>query len=322
MDELTAWLIEGEPWVQYRTRMDLLDQSETHRQVVQARQAMLADPQVRAVVKQAAELSSTVISNHKSAGHPLHRLVFLTDLGLRADDPGLKKMVTSLLKHPADTGAFQVLMNIPPRYGGSGQDQWAWALCDSPLVLYALVKLGLGGDARVQHAAEFLAGLVSENGWHCIVSPELGKFRGPGRKDDPCPYATLATLQALAAMPEWRDGQACRTGAEALLTLWDERRECHPYMFFMGTDFCKFKAPLVWYDIVHVLDVLTQFPWLRRDRRLHAMAEIVQAKADAQGRFTPESVWEAWKDWEFGQKRAPSRWLTLVVRRALKRLQS
>lgn len=30
------------------------------------------------------------------------------------------------------------------------------------------------------------------------------------------------------------------------------------------------------------------------------------------GRMTiAESVWMAWKDWEFGQKKTPSRWLTM-----------
>ena len=85
----------------------------------------------------------------------------------------------------------------------------------------------------------------------------------------------------------------------------------------MGTDFRKLKAPLVWYDIVNVLDTLSQFPFLRQDARLREMAACVCAKADAQGRFTPESVWQAWSDWEFGQKKIPSRWLTLVIARAL-----
>jgi hypothetical protein len=77
---------------------------------------------------------------------------------------------------------------------------------------------------------------------------------------------------------------------------------------------------LIWYDILHVTDVLTQFPWLRGDKRLREMAAMVEAKADEQGRFTPESVWKAWSEWEFGQKRAPSPWLTLMAQRMLKRL--
>ncbi|TET84929.1 MAG: hypothetical protein E3J37_02935 [Anaerolineales bacterium] len=50
------------------------------------------------------------------------------------------------------------------------------------------------------------------------------------------------------------------------------------------------------------------------------MVAMVKFKEDEHGRFTPESVWRAWKDWDFGQKREPSTWLTLLARRMLNRL--
>jgi hypothetical protein len=192
-------------------------------------------------------------------------------------------------------------------------------LCDAPLVLYALLKLGLEADPRTQAAVQHLMDLIRENGWPCGVTSDLGKFRGPGRKADPCPYATLVALKALSQVPELRDGNACRTGAETLLTLWTQRKECRPYLFAMGTDFAKLKAPLIWYDILHVTDVLTQFSWLEADTRRQEMVEIVVAKADEQGHFTPESVWRAWKGWDFGQKEVPSWWLTLLAQRVLRR---
>jgi hypothetical protein len=93
-------------------------------------------------------------------------------------------------------------------------------------------------------------------------------------------------------------------------------------MFYMGTDFRKLKVPLVWYDLLHVLDVLSRFPWLAGDARLLDMLALLKSKADAEGRFTPESIWTAWKDWEFGQKRAPSRWLTLLAWRIIRRVEA
>jgi len=63
------------------------------------------------------------------------------------------------------------------------------------------------------------------------------------------------------------------------------------------------------------------FEWLRRDSRLHEMVEIIARKADAQGLFTPESVWMAWKEWDFGQKRLPSPWLTLLAPRVIQRMK-
>jgi hypothetical protein len=316
------WLLEGEPWVAYRTRVDLLGQPESEPQVGASRQAMIASPCVQALVAELAGWPGTVISSHKSAGQPFHKLTFIADLGLKAGDPGMEAIITRILEHQSPEGPFQLPMNIPPQYGGSGQDQWAWALCDAPLVAYALVKFGLEGEPQVQAAIRHLTGLIRDNGWPCAVSQELGKFRGPGRKDDPCPYANLAMLKLLSQTREGRDSQASRTGAETLLSLWSESTQRHPYMFFMGTDFRKLKAPLVWYDILHVLDVLSSFPWLKQDARLLDMLGVLKNKADDQGRFTPESIWTVWKDWDFCQKRAPSRWLTLLAWRIIQRVEA
>ena len=307
------WLLEGEPFVEYRTRLDLLGQAEDAAPVRQARGAMLRDPRTVGLIEGLQGWPGKVIASHKSASQPFHRLTFLADLGVRADDAGMGDVVSAVRAHRSEEGPFQLPLNIPSHYGGSGQDAWAWALCDAPLTVYALAKLGLRESPDVRAAVDHLTALVRDNGWPCVVSGELGSFRGPGRKSDPCPFATLAMLKALAEFDDLRAGPACRAGAEVLLSLWRDSRERHPYMFFMGTDFRKLKAPLVWYDLLHVLDVLSRFPWLRGDGRLASMADVLRAKADDGGRFTPESVWMPWRDWEFGQKREPSRWVTLLA---------
>jgi hypothetical protein len=140
---------------------------------------------------------------------------------------------------------FQGVTVISTNFGGSGQDQWLWMFCDTPTIIYALAKMGLKADSRIQTAAQTLTGLLRDNGWPCAVAPEAGGFRGPGRKNDPCPYATLVSLKALAQFPEWADSQVCRTGAESLLQLWQRRKETKPNLFGMGGDFAKLKAPLI-----------------------------------------------------------------------------
>jgi hypothetical protein len=316
------WLLEGEPYITYRTRVDLLGQSEDDAEMVALRQTMLADPKIRALVTELGGYPGTVISSHKSASQPFHKLTFVADLGMKASDSEIAPIIQRVMAHTSLEGPFKLPMNIPAAYGGSGDEQWAWALCDAPLVLYALIKFGLEEDASIVAALEYLIGLVRNNGFPCAVSKELGSWRGPGRKDDPCPFANLAMLKALSQSSVWRDSQAARIGAETLLSLWSESVERHPYMFFMGTDFRKLKVPLVWYDLLHVLDVLSRFSWLIHDPRLNDMLALLQSKADSQGRFTVESVWMAWKGWEFGQKREPSRWLTLLAWRIIQRLQA
>lgn len=316
------WLLEGPPWAAYHARLDLLGQAEDSPEVQSARAAMLAHPSVKALIGVVAGWPGRVLTSHKSAGHPIHTLTFLADLGLRANDPGMDEVVSRVTAHRSASGPFQVLTNVPVQYGGTGLDSFAWALCDAPLLLYALVKFGLGDDPRVHEAVAYLTSLVRDNGWPCADSPEQGNWRGPGRKGDPCPYANLIMFQLLALLPHWRDSAALRTGAETQLDLWAKRREEHPYQFYMGADFCKLKAPLVWYDLLHVVDVLSQLPWLVHDERMLDMLSVLTGRFDADGRFTPQSVWTAWSDWDFGQKKAPSPWLTLLVQRAVKRCQT
>jgi len=51
------------------------------------------------------------------------------------------------------------------------------------------------------------------------------------------------------------------------------------------------------------------------------MVKIITTKMDLNGFFMAESVWRAWKDWDFGQKKETSRWITFLVYRIFKRLE-
>jgi hypothetical protein len=319
-DKNIEWLLQGEPWVEYRTRVDLLEQSPDDAQVIAARKAMLADPKIKALLAELADWPGPVLNSHKSASQSFHKLEFIAELGLNINDAPVKKIVSKVMKHQSEQGPFQLPTNVPVHFGGSGKDTWAWALCDAPVLLASLVQMGMVDDPRMQKSLEYLNGLVRENGWPCAVSPELGNFRGPGRKDDPCPYATLVMLKVLAHVPELRESKSAKIGVETLLSLWDESMESHPYMFFMGTDFRKLKAPLFWYDILHVLDILSHFKWAWKDKRFKDMLQAVESKADGDGRYIPESIWTAWKDWDFSQKKVPSKGLTFFVQRISKRI--
>ncbi len=312
------WLLEGEPWIVYRTLRDLCHEPEEAPAVRAARAAMLADPAVHGLIDGLVNWPGEVINAHRSPTQPFHRLSFVADLGLTADDAGMPEITSRARAGRSAEGIFTLPLKITEGTGPDGGLAPAWALCDAPVTVSALARLGLGGEPDVIEARDALAAMVRDNGWPCALAPGI-KWRGPGRKEDPCPYATLAMLRALAAWEDTRDSAAARTGAETLLTLWAESRERHPYMFYMGTNFRQLKVPFVWYDLMHVLEVLTQFPWLRGDPRLGEMLDTLRAKAGPGGRYTPESVWMYYKAWEFGQKKAPSRWLTLLAWRLLER---
>ncbi len=321
MDGVVGWLLAcDEPWTRYRALRDLLDLPEDDPAVQVAHAEMLAHPATQGLIAKVAAWPGDPLKRHNDAGHALCALSVLADFGLRADDPGMEGAVAAILAHQSPEGAFETLTNIAIAFGGDGSDSWLWMACDAPTLLYVLLSLSLGDDERVQQAAAHLASLARPNGWPCAASPRAGKFRGPGRKDDPCPIANLLAIKALALAPEWRDSEAAHTGVEMLLWHWEHRREAKPYLFGMGSNFAKLKYPLLWYDILHAVEALSRYPFARSDPRFREMLTIVIAQADGQGRYTAGSMYQAWKGWSFANKKAPSPWLTLLAQRIQRRM--
>lgn len=316
------WLKEGDPWIRYRSRIDLLKADQNDPIVQQDYDEMVNDPRILSLLDELQDWPGQVIKQHNDAKLLLHKLTFLADIGLKADLQPISEITDKIFRHKSKEGPFEVVLNIPTHFGGSGKDELSWILCDAPSILYALVKFGLEEDPNVHKALKYLVLKERNNGWGCTAAGSMGtKFRGPGKIEDPCPYASLLMLKVLAQTETWKYSSACHNGTEALLDLWENSYSKHPYLFKMGTDFRKLKAPLIWYDLLHVADVLSEFEWVRNDHRFLDMINILTVKADQNMRFTPESVWMAWKDWDFGQKNHPSRWLTFLVIRILKRVE-
>jgi len=325
MQNLIDWLLTcDEPWTRYRARLDLLGCSPEDDQVQADREAMLAHPQVRGLIERAAQLDSLPFKRHNDAAYPLYALSTLADFGLQAPDPGLDGVVRQVLAHASPEGPLRSLVNVPRVFGGTGEDGWVWMACDAPTLLYALLALGVGDVPDVQRAAAHLVGLAQDNGYRCTASPELGRFHGPGKRSDPCPIANVYALKALALIPGGLADPAVRLAAERaagmLLDHWQHRQKVKYYLFGMGTDFAKLKYPLVWYDLLHVVEVLSRFSFVYADPRFRELLDLLVGQAGPDGRYTAGSMYQSWKGWSFADKKRPSPWLTLVVRRIVKRV--
>ena len=311
-DAAIAASLGPDPWVRYALALRGLGDATDSASLEALRSASVASALVQGLLDDLNAWPGAPLASHKSAEQAFHKLSFAAELGLRRGDPGADRIAALVMAAVSDEGPFALPTKIDPAHGGTGQGNLAWALCDAPVVLRALVRMGYGEDQRVVHAIGFLANLVRDNGYPCVVSSSLGAWHGPGRRDDPCPYATLVMLELLLEAPGLRAGHEARRAAECLLRLWERSRKEHPYIFWMGDDFRKLKAPLIWYDLVHVLEALSKAEWLRGDGRLASMLEVLEAKRDADGTFSPESVYLRWRDYDFGRKKGPSGYLTAV----------
>ncbi len=317
------WLLDSnEPWTRFRTLTDLLDLPPDVPDVQASRSEMVSHPLVQDLISESADWPGYALKRHNDANHPIYKISTLADFGLQATDPGMAAGIDSIMAHQSAEGAYQTTVNIPKAFGGSGADLWTWVLCDTPTLLYGLLSMGLEHHPKVLNAVQHLAGLIDDNGWRCKASPELGNFKGPGRRSDPCPIATLYALKALSLLHEYRDSQETRIGSETLLNHWEKKYDHKLFLFGTGTDFRKLKYPYVWYDILHVVEVLSRYPHVYNDQRFQEMVHSITNQADENGHYTANSMYMAWKGWSFANKKEPSPWLSFLVLRILKRIGS
>ncbi len=294
--------------------------NEDRESLAALKEQVLIDPRITVYLNDVTDYHGILVRNHKNPDLPIHKLIFLLDIGLGSEVPEIQCAIDKIMENKDSNGVYKSLTNIPKHFGGSGEDSFGWCLCDAPLLLYALNKAGCDYENHIKQGVDHLVGFYEDCGFPCTVSPELGKFRGPGRKGDICPYASLIMLKLMSGIPEYRDSGVSENTAMALLSLWENSLERHPYMFYMGTDFRKLKAPAIWYDLVSVVDVLSNFEVAKADARFIEMLNLIKSKQDENGLFTPEAVFQKFKGWDFGQKKNPSPYLTYLCYRIFGRV--
>jgi len=207
VEEPIQWILNGPAWIRYNVLINLLDRKKEEPQVISAYNDMLTDPKIISLLADVQDWEHALLKRHNDASHPIHKLSFLADIGISPQEPGIQSAIKKILKHRSEEGPFQVLFNYPTNFGESGLDEWLWCLCDAHLTIYILIKFGLGNNEIVLSAIRHLGTRIRENGWPCAACKTLGKFRGPGKESDPCPYANLLMLKtnALINDPSYKE---------------------------------------------------------------------------------------------------------------------
>ena len=288
------------PWVKYN--LGKSDEMKTK---------LLNDEFIKELIGESLQWPDMPLLRHNDAKHIIHKICMLLDFGMTYEDEPMKEIADKILANQSDDGAFLTMLNISQNFGGTGENQLQWIVCDFPILVYIMVKLGLQNDARVAKAIDFLKSISSDVGWRCVGSVE--KFRGPGRKDDYCPYGTLVSLKAFALLPQYHNDDFIKNGIDSILKHWREQKERKVYMFGIGTDFRKLKYPNIWFDVVHVVGVLSHYEYAAKSKEFGEMAAIIADKQQVSGGFIPESVYMAYKQYDFGQKKTESDTLTYII---------
>lgn len=281
--ELLDWLLAGEPWVVYRTLVDLLDRSGKDEAVVAARRAIPKHPLVKKIFEGLNEDGYWGRPKDIHTWWPRKDTTFwilpvLADFGFTVADKRIAKACECVLGTQLPSGAFGW---DPPSKPGD---------CYTAIIIESLAKLSLLRDPRLAKAYEWLAERQRlDGGFWCKETARIG---GPRQKEPSCAMATMFMLGAFAQNLELRDTETVRKAVDFLFESWEKRGRIRyaGHDSQIGTGWEKLKYPFTDYKILKFLDVLSQFEHAKRRLRESEMLSLLLSKADAKGRFTPDSI--------------------------------
>jgi hypothetical protein len=306
------WLLDGEPFVRYRTLTDLLGKRRHDRDVVAARNSIATYEPIRRILERQHPAGYWGCPTDIYKWWPKKDTTFwllgiLADFGLERD-------------HHRVAGACEYVFTTQLPGGGFG---WAPpptpADCFTGILVESLAKLGYADDPRLQRAYGWLLDRQRlDGGFWCKNTGQPG---GPRAGEPSCAFATLCVVGAIAHNPQLKNAKTGKRALQFLLKCWENRGRIRyaGHDSQIGTGWEKLKYPYTDYRILKYLDVLSRFASIRRDPRMQEMRDTLIDKLDNGGRCYAESIHRVWSEFDFGQKKTPSRWITLLTYRIIGR---
>jgi hypothetical protein len=311
--QLKKWLLTGEPWTAYSILTELLDKNENEEHIETTKIAIKKHPLIEKIFKNQNQDGYWGKPKDIHTWWPKKDTTFwllpvLADFGFTVQDNRIARACEYVLSTQLQSGGFGW---DPPTKTGD---------CHSAIIIESLARLGLLQDARVQRAYKWLIKRQRlDGGFWC---KDTGQIGGPREKEPSCAMAAMFVLAAIAQNPELHNSEIAKKGVDFLFECWEKRGKIRfaGHDSQIGTDWDRLKYPFTDYKILKFLDVLSQFDYARRRLRESEMLDVLLSKQDEEGRFTPESIVKMWSDFDFGQKEQPSRWVTFLALRILKRV--
>lgn len=216
-------------------------------------------------------------------GGPLSTLeatALLTDLGYPHDSPELIGAAELIFGNMKEDGRIRTFSSgsIYP--------------CQTANAARTLCRLGYAHDARLEKTYRyFLESRHDDGGWRCAAS-KYGK--GPETASSN-PGPTLTVLDVFRYTPYLNTDGRLDRAVDFLLDHWVTRKPLGPCHYGIGTLFMKIEFPLIRYNLLNYVYVLSFYDAAKTDPRFLEALEAVRSKT-ADGMVVIESVNRKLKD--------------------------
>lgn len=335
------WLLEKtNPSIQYFTLRDILGKDENDSQVATAKQAIPESHIINKILQK--QNSEGYWEEPANPYHPKYKssywtIMTLGQLGMDKTDERVTRACEYIFQFQLDEGSFsshtqataseeydRLLKNqqkLPLR------DDWTRSLvfehqysCLTGNMAAALARMGYANDPRVKKALQWLVKIQNKDGgWLCPY------WKAHVKDKHGCFYGTICSLEAFSEAEKENltkeMKETIEKGAEFLLMHRLFKADHHSYKV-INQSWLKLSFPWFYgYNILRGLDVLTKLGYVK-DERLDDAVEILLQKRQTNGTWILESAPIGRMQSNIEAKDKPSKWITLIALRILKRLSS
>ncbi len=321
------WLLEEDnPSVRYFVLKDILNLPSRDRRVSVAKKAIMEKGAV-----------AEILTKQKKGGYwgkaedfyvrakyrgTVWQLIILAELGADGNDPRVRNACEFVLRFSQDrnSGGFSY------RGGRHGGGHHSGVIpCLTGNMVWSLIRLGYLDDPRIKRGIEWITTFQRfddrasrpPNSW-----PYEKWDNCWGRHT--CHSGAAKALKALAEIPEQKRSRAVKQTIEKGANYFLEHhvyKRSHNLSKVVKPKWIKFGFPMMWDgDALEVFEILTRLGY--RDARMQDTAELILSKQDASGRWKLEETYNGRFQVDIEKKGKPSKWVTLIALKALKRYYS
>jgi len=190
--------------------------------------------------------------------------------------------------------------------------------CLTGNMVAALIRMGYANDSRVKKTLGWLVRVQNKDGgWLCPY------WKAHVRDKHGCFMGTISSMEAFSEVP--REGltkevsATISRGAEFLLMHHLFKADHHNYRV-INKAFSELSFPwFAGYNILRGLDVLTKLGYVE-DHRVGEAIDIILQKRQSNGAWVLENSPKGRMQTDIERKGQPSKWITLIALRVLKRI--
>jgi hypothetical protein len=333
------WLLEkSDPSIRYFALRDLLAKPDDDEEVAAAKTAIPESPIVKRILGRQNLLgywekpNSPYLPKYKSS---YWTIMVLSRLGLDRTDERVAKACEFIFRFQHDEGGFSCKSpenasmdyeyrrrkgKTMPRKNEfvSSLVYESQVTCLTGNMVAALIRLGHEEDPRVNKAVQWLVKVqYKDGGWLCPY------WKAHIRDKHACFMGTICPTEAFSEMSQKNlmkyTKETVAKAAEFFLMHHLFKADHHNYRV-INKSWLEFSYPwFAGYNILRGLDVLTKLGYLK-DQRLRDATEVLLQKRQSNGAWLLENSPEGRMQVDIEKKGQPSKWITLIALRVLKRL--